>query len=86
MQSIDNQTNLGFDTRAYFPHLYLAKLVLVVAPALFQATPFETLTAALAGTAIMTPPATISATDREVILRNIWEPFVVMWQYYLFCT
>jgi hypothetical protein len=44
---------------------------LVVAPDFLHATPFETLVAALAGTATMTPPATISATDIDAILRSM---------------
>jgi hypothetical protein len=44
---------------------------LVVAPDFVHATPFETLGAALAGTATMTPPATISATDKDAILRSM---------------
>jgi hypothetical protein len=36
-----------------------------------QATPFEILGAACAGTATMTPPATMSATDNDAILRSM---------------
>jgi hypothetical protein len=44
---------------------------LIVAPDFLHATPFETFVAALAGTATMTPPATISATDNDAILRSM---------------
>jgi len=40
------------------------------------------LTAASAGTAIMTPPATTSATESDATLRNMCMPFVEMAQYY----
>jgi hypothetical protein len=44
---------------------------LVVEPDFVHATPFEILAAAWAGTATMTPPATMSATDNDAILRNM---------------
>jgi hypothetical protein len=77
-QSIDNQVNFVLDTRGFFAHLYVPRLVLVVAPDFLQATPFEILGAASAGIATMTPPATMSATDNDAILRNMKRPFVVM--------
>jgi hypothetical protein len=36
------------------------------------------LVAASAGTAIITPPATMSATEIEAILRSMKGPFVVL--------
>jgi hypothetical protein len=51
--------------------LYVPRLVLDVAPDFVQATPFEILAAASAGTATMTPPATMSARDNDAILRNM---------------
>jgi hypothetical protein len=42
-----------------------------VAPDFVHATPFETLTAASAGTATMTPAATTSATENDEILRSM---------------
>jgi hypothetical protein len=71
MQSIDSQVNLVLDTRGFFAHLYVPRLVLVVDPDLVHATPFEILAAASAGAATMTPPATISATETDAILRNM---------------
>jgi hypothetical protein len=71
MQSIDSQVNLVLDTRGFFAHLYVPRLVLVVCPDFLQATPFEILAAASAGTATMMPPATISATETDAILRNM---------------
>jgi hypothetical protein len=47
----------------------LLPLTVVVALSLVHATPFETLAAALAGAAIITPPATTSASVREASLR-----------------
>jgi hypothetical protein len=62
--------------------LYVPKDVFDVWPVFLHATPLEILVAASAGVAIMTLPATISATDSDAILRNIYVPFVVMGQYY----
>ncbi len=64
------------DVRGFFAHLYVPRLVFVVEPDFLQATPFEILTAASAGTATMTPPATMSAADNDAILRNMKEPSV----------
>jgi hypothetical protein len=66
-----SHVNFVLDTRGFFAHLYVFPLTLVVAPDFVHATPFETLGAALAGTATMTPPATISATDKDAILRSM---------------
>jgi hypothetical protein len=77
-QSMVSHVNFVLDTRGFFAHLYLTVPTLVVVPDFVQATPFETLGAALAGTATMTPPATISATDKDAILRSMKEPFVVI--------
>jgi hypothetical protein len=78
MQSMDSQVNLVLDTRGFLAHLYVPRLVLVVDPDFVQATPFEILVAASAGVATITPPATMSATENDVILRNMEEPLVVM--------
>jgi hypothetical protein len=71
MQSIESQVNLVLDTRGFFAHLYVPRLVLVVCPDFLHATPFEILTAASAGIATMTPPATTSATENDANLRNM---------------
>jgi hypothetical protein len=76
MQSIDNQVNFVLDVRGFFPHLYVPRLVFVVEPDFVQATPFEILGAACAGRATMTPPATMSATDNDAILRSMKKPLV----------
>ena len=73
---MDNQVNFVLDIRGFFAHLYVPRLVFVVAPDFLQATPFEILTAASAGTATMTPPATMSATDNDAILRSMEKPLV----------
>ena len=78
MQSSDSQVNFVLDVRGFFAHLYVPRLVFVVEPDFVQATPFEILGAACAGTATMTPPATTSATDNDAILRNMKEPSLVM--------
>ena len=71
MQSIDSQVNLVLDTRGFFAHRYVPRLVLVVCPDFLQATPLEILVAASAGRATITPPATTSATEKDAILRNM---------------
>jgi hypothetical protein len=73
-----NQVNFVLDTNGFFAHLYVTAPTLVVDPDFVHATPFETLAAALAGTATMTPLATIRATDNDAILRSMKEPFVVI--------
>ena len=77
-QSIDSHVNFAFFTSGFFAHLYVPPLVLVVAPDFLHATPLEILVAASAGTAIITPPATMSATEIEAILRSMKGPFVVL--------
>ena len=78
-QSTVNQVNLELDViSGFFAHLYVTLPTLVVDPDFVHETPFETLVAACAGTATMTPPATMSATDNDAILRSMKEPFVVM--------
>jgi hypothetical protein len=68
---MDSQVNLVLDTRGFFAHLYVPRLVLVVCPDFVHETPFEILAAASAGTATITPPATTSATEKDAILRNM---------------
>ena len=80
-QSSDSHVNFLLETNGFLAQRYVPPLVLVVCPDFLQATPFEILVAASAGTAIMTPPATMSATESDAILRNIYVPFVVMSQY-----
>jgi len=76
MQSSESQVNFVLDTRGFFEHLYVPRLVLDVEPDFVHATPFEILGAACAGRAIMTPPATMSATDNDAILRSMEKPLV----------
>jgi hypothetical protein len=70
-QSSVSHVSLVLDTSGFFAHLYVTLPTLVVDPDFVHATPFETLVAACAGTATMTPPATMSATENDAILRNI---------------
>jgi hypothetical protein len=69
-QSSVSHVNLVLDMSGFLAHLYVTLPTLVVEPDFVQATPFVT-GAACAGTATMTPPATMSATDSDAILRSM---------------
>ncbi|CAB4786366.1 unannotated protein [freshwater metagenome] len=69
MQSLDSHVSFVLEVNGFFTHLYLLPLTVVVALSFVHAAPFETLAAAVAGAATITPAATTSATVTEANLR-----------------